>query len=95
MVVGIGIVTFRLHDCRSLKAKRSVVKSIIGQMRNKFNISVAETGSNDMHQRAEIGFALVGNDRQVINSKTDKGLNLIDDLGLAEVIDSEVEIITL
>ena len=84
MVVGIGIVTFRLHDCRSLKAKRSVVKSIIGQMRNKFKISVAE-----------IGFALVGNDRQVINSKTDKVLNLIDDLGLAEVIDSEMEIITL
>ena len=90
MVVGIGIVTFRLHDCRSLKAK-----SIIGQMRNKFNISVAETGSNDMHQRAEIGFALVGNDRQVVNSKTDKVLNLIEDLGLAEVIDSEMEIITL
>jgi uncharacterized protein YlxP (DUF503 family) len=48
-----------------------------------------------MHQRAEIGFALVGNDRQVVNSKTDKVLNLIDDLGLAEVIDSEMEIITL
>ncbi|MDZ7582534.1 MAG: DUF503 domain-containing protein [Deltaproteobacteria bacterium] len=95
MVVGIGIVTFRLHDCRSLKAKRSVVKSIIGQVRNKFNVSAAETGANDMHQRAEIGFALVGNDPQVINSKIDKILNLIDELGLAEVIDSEMEIITL
>jgi uncharacterized protein len=52
-------------------------------------------GANDMHQRAEIGFALVGNDPQVINSKIDKILNLIDELGLAEVIDSEMEIITL
>ncbi|MFZ0133146.1 MAG: DUF503 domain-containing protein [Desulfobacterales bacterium] len=95
MVVGIGIVTFRLHDCRSLKTKRGVVRSIIAQVRNKFNVSVAETGANDMHQRAEIGFALAGNDRQVINSKIDKVFNLIEDLGLAEVIDTEMEIITL
>ena len=95
MVVGIGIVTFRLHDCRSLKGKRKVVKSIISRVRNKFNASVAEVGKNDIHQRAEIGFSLVGNDRQVMNSKIDKILNMIDELGLAEVIDSEMEIINL
>ncbi len=95
MVVGIGIVTFRLHDCHSLKAKRGVVRSIIAQVRNKFNASVAETGANDVHQRAEIGFVLAGNDRQVINAKIDKAFNLIEDLGLAEVIDTEMEIITL
>lgn len=95
MVVGIGIVTFRLHDCRSLKTKRGVVRSIIAQVRNNFNASVAETGANDMHQRAEIGFVLAGNDRQVVNSKIDKVFNLIEDLGLAEVIDTEMEIITL
>ena len=92
MVVGIGIVTFRLHDCRSLKGKRKVVKSIIAQVRNKFNASVAEVGMNDVHQRAEIGFTLAGNDRQVMNSKIDKILNMIEDLGIAEVIDSEMEI---
>ena len=95
MVVGIGIVTFRLHDCRSLKGKRKVVKSINGRVRNKFNASVAEVGMNDIHQRAEIGFSLVGNDRQVMNSKIDKILNMIEDLGLAEIIGSEMEIINL
>lgn len=95
MVVGLGIVTLRLHDCRSLKGKRSVVKSIIRQMQNHFNISAAEVGANDIYQRAEIGFALVGNDRVVINSKMDKVLNLVDDLGLAEMIDTEMEIINL
>ena len=95
MVVGIGIVTFRLHDCRSLKGKRKVVKSIIGRVRNTFNASVAEVGMNDIHQRAEIGFSLVGNDRQVMNSKIDKILNMIDELGLAEIINSEMEIINL
>jgi len=95
MVVGLGIITFRLHDCRSLKGKRKVIKSIIKQMQNRFNISVAEVGANDVYQRAEIGFALVGNDRMVINSKADKVLNMVDDLGLAEMIDSEMEILNL
>lgn len=95
MVVGLGIITFRLHDCRSLKGKRKVIKSIIKQMQNRFNISVAEVGANDVYQRSEIGFALVGNDRMVINSKADKVLNMVDELGLAEMIDSEMEILNL
>ena len=95
MVVGLGIMTFRLHDCRSLKGKRAVVKAIIKQMQNRFNLSAAEVGANDIYQRAEIGFAFVGNDRGVINSKMDKVLNMVDDLGLAEMIDSEMEIMTL
>ena len=95
MVIGIGIITFRLHDCRSLKGKRKVVKSIISRLRNNFNASVAEIGSNDVHQRAEIGFSLVGNDQAIINSKIDKMVNLAEDLGLAEIIDTEMEIIHL
>ena len=95
MVVGTGIITFRLHDCRSLKGKRKVVKSIISRLRNNFNASVAEIGSNDVHQRAEIGFSLIGNDQSIINSKIDKMINLAEDLGLAEIIDTEIEIIHL
>jgi uncharacterized protein YlxP (DUF503 family) len=95
MVAGLGIITFRLHECRSLKGKRKIVKSIINRLRNNFNVSVAEVGSNDIHQRARIGFALVGNDRTVINSKIDKIFNLADELGLAEIIDSEMEIFNL
>jgi len=95
MVVGLGNIQLRLHDCRSLKGKRKVVKAIIQRIRNNFNVSVAEVGSNDIHQRAEIGFALVGNDKTVINSKIDKIFNLTDALGLAEVIDMDLEIITI
>jgi len=95
MVVGLGNMTFRLHDCRSLKGKRKIVKSIISQIRNTFNASVAEIGSNDVHQRAEIGFAMVGNSRAVINSKVDKIFNMADEMGLAEMIDTEMEIFNL
>ena len=95
MVAGLGIITFRLHECRSLKSKRKIVKSIINRLRNNFNVSVAEVGSNDIYQKAIIGFALVGNNRKVINSKIDKIFNLADELNLAEIIDSEMEIINL
>ena len=95
MVVGVGRVVYRIHDCRSLKGKRKVVKAIIARLRNQFNASVAEVEANDIHQRAEIGFSMVGNDRGVINSKMDKFFNMAEDLGLAEVIDMEMEIISL
>ena len=95
MVVGFGIITFRLHDCHSLKGKRKVIKSIINQLRNHFNASVAEVGSNDVHQRAEIGFSLVGNSKSLVNSKMDKIINLAEELGLAEIIEVEMEIINL
>jgi uncharacterized protein YlxP (DUF503 family) len=95
MVVGISIITLRLHESHSLKAKRSVIKSIIQKIRNNFNASVAEVGANDLHQRAEIGIAMAGSDRSVINSKLDKALNLVDDLGIAEIVETEIEIISL
>lgn len=95
MVIGMGVIRFRIHDCRSLKAKRRVVKAIISRMRNNFNASVGEVGANDVHQRADIGFALVGTDRRLINGKIDKLFNMAEDLGLAEVYESEMEIVNL
>ncbi|MFH1981258.1 MAG: DUF503 domain-containing protein [Pseudomonadota bacterium] len=95
MVIGIGTLTLRLHGCRSLKEKRSIVKAYISRIRNSFNASVAETGANDIHHRAEIGFAVVGNSGSVVNAKLDKIINLAEDIGLAEVTDADLEIITL
>ncbi len=95
MVVGLGTMTFRLHDCRSLKAKRRIVKAIINNVDRHFNASVAEIDSNDVHQRAVIGFAMVGNSQRMINSKLDKLLNFTDELGFAEMIDNEMEIMHL
>ena len=95
MVVGIGIIIFRLHGCRSLKGKRKIIKSITSQLRNHFNASVAEVGANDIYQKAEVGFAMVGNNRKVINAKVDKAFNFAEQMGLAEIIETEMEIISL
>lgn len=95
MVVGVGSMVFRIYPCRSLKEKRKVVKAIIARIRNHFNASVAEVADNDIYQRAVIGVTLVGSDRRLINAKLDKLFNFAEDLGLAEMIDSQLEIISL
>ena len=68
---------------------------MINRLRNHFNASVAEVGSNDVYQKAEIGFSMVGNDTALINSKIDKLFNMAEDMGLAEIVDTEMEIIHL
>lgn len=95
MVIGSGIIIFRIHDCRSLKEKRRIVKSIIARIRNSFNVSIAEVGANDIYQTAEIGLALVGNDHSLINSKIDKIFNMAEEMALAEITHTKMEIIHL
>lgn len=48
-----------------------------------------------MLQRAEIGFAMVGNDGRYISSKMDKLLNMVEAWRVADVIDSETELMHL
>ncbi len=95
MVVGVGRIQLRLHGCRSLKEKRKVVQAMIRRLQNRYHASVAEVGKNDIYQRAEIGFALVANSGQLVNAVLDKMIDTAEELQLAEIIDSEIEIIHL
>jgi uncharacterized protein YlxP (DUF503 family) len=95
MVVGCGRIRVRLFDVHSLKAKRGIVRSIVARIQNRYRASAAETGLNDSHDWAEIGFAVVGNDTARINSQVDKIFNGVDAMGLAMVADTNIEIIHL
>jgi len=95
MVVGIGLLVFRLHGCHSLKEKRGVVKSTIARIQNQFHASVAEVGANDDHGQAQIGFALVGNDKPFIDARINKIFNMAETLGLAELVDTQMEIMVV
>lgn len=68
MVVGIIAWELEVFGCQSLKEKRSVVRSLKERLRNRFNVSVAETGANDLWQRAEITACVVSTDRRQADS---------------------------
>ena len=52
-----------LGDVRSLKQKRSAIRPVIAELQRRFAVSAAETGSQDLHRRANIGLAVVSADR--------------------------------
>jgi len=95
MVIGIGAITLRLHGCHSLKEKRGIIKSTIQRIQNEFNVSIAEVNFNDSLAKAEIGFALVGNDRRILNAKMDKLIAFTENMHLAELTETKMEIINI
>jgi uncharacterized protein YlxP (DUF503 family) len=64
VVVGTLSVDLLLGDVHSLKEKRSVVRPIVAELRRKFEVAAAETGSLDLHRRAEISVAVVAPDHR-------------------------------
>ena len=95
MVVGTLKIVFHLHDNRSLKGKRKIVKSMIGKVKHRFNVAIAEIGSNDKWQKIELGVSAVGNDRRHVDSSLMNVLAFLESLFLAEIVDSKTEIINI
>jgi uncharacterized protein YlxP (DUF503 family) len=75
-----------LPGCSSLKEKRSVIRSLRDQLRDKFNVSVAETGLNDVHARAELTIALVATDGAFAESVFQKADHLVESHGGALIV---------
>lgn len=93
MNVGILTVILSVPNSNSLKDKRQVVKSLLDNVRNRFNISAAEIARLDSHRVAELGFACVSNDKAVINSVLDKVIDFIESNPLCEITDSQIEFV--
>jgi len=91
MVVGVLRLDLHLHGVHSLKEKRGVVRRLLARCRNRYPVSAAEVGHQDLWQRTLIGVALVSSSEAVIAPILER---LEDDLhGEAEVIAAEVEYI--
>jgi uncharacterized protein YlxP (DUF503 family) len=71
MIVGVLTAQLHLHGINSLKEKRSIVKSLIGRLKSRFNISISEVDHQDEKTAACLGIALVSNDTRFINQQLD------------------------
>jgi uncharacterized protein YlxP (DUF503 family) len=90
MTVGIARVTLFVAGSHSLKEKRSVIRRLKDLVTQKFNVSIAEVGENDVWQRAVVGLSLVGNERRFVESQLDEVLSFIR--SKAEVLDETKEL---
>ena len=77
MTVGVMTTQLHLHGIVSLKEKRSIVKSVIGRLKNRFNISIAEVDHNDNKNTAVLGMAIVSNDGRFIDKQLDAVIEFI------------------
>ncbi len=93
MVVGVGSIELLIHNSGSLKTKRQVVKSILGKVRSKFDVSIAEVDHHDKWQRCTVGFAVVTNERGHAHSLVQNIVGYVESLHIAEIIDSQIEIV--
>lgn len=92
MVVAALTWELSLPGCSSLKEKRSVVRSLKDRLRNKFNVSVAETGLQDVHSRARITMALVASDGRLAEAMLDKADRFVQEHARAVITGVEREV---
>ena len=92
MVVGVCRLTLMVPESHSLKEKRMVLRRIKDRTRLKFNVAIAEVGDQDAWQSAQIGYAVVANERGFVESMVAKIEAFIE--GLAKIVDDEKDYLT-
>jgi uncharacterized protein YlxP (DUF503 family) len=94
MNVGVCKLRLRLPENMSLKGKRQVLKSMITQLRNRFNVSVAEVDDHQLWQLATLGICFISNDKRYTNEVLSKVVNFITNGRFEiEMLDYEIEIL--
>ena len=69
MVIGLLTATITLPDSRSLNDKRAVLRSLKDRILNRYNVSVAEVGRQDLWQAADLAFVTVAAETEVVQKR--------------------------
>ena len=93
-IVGLCTIEFYLPGLSSLKEKRSIVKSLLARLRNKFNVATAEVGAQDAHGRAVLGIVCVSSDGGYAQGLLDAVIRWIEEERPdVPIIDYEIELL--
>ncbi|WP_326975040.1 DUF503 domain-containing protein [Caproicibacter sp. BJN0012] len=92
MIIGAATVKLYAPWVHSLKQKRMVVKSIVAKARNKFNISISETGEQDTCQTIFLGIACAVGTVAQADSVMEHVIHFIEENTEAEILDIQREI---
>ena len=81
--------TYYIPHSTSLKDKRQVCRSIIDKTRQRFNASVAEVDSQDLHQTLTIGISVVSGDAAHAQNSLNEIIRYMEGHADAELTDVE------
>lgn len=81
--------TFYIPHAASLKDKRQVCRSLIDKTRQRFNASIAEVGTQDMHQTLTIGVAVVSGNASHAERSLDEIIRYMEEHADAELTGEE------
>ena len=81
-----------VRQARSLKEKRQVINSLKDRLRNRYNVSIAEVDSHDLHQIADIGVVQVASDARYARGSLDSIVDAVRRFRGAQLTDYSVEI---
>jgi len=95
MFVGVLRLTFHIPHARSLKEKRRVIRRVRDRVRSRFDVSIAEVGAQDVHQRAVFGISVVSGDSAVCHSVLEQVAHVAEFSGDAVLTDRTTAIITI
>ena len=93
MVVGTVLIDLSLSGVTSLKEKRRILKPLITRLQNRFNISIAEVDFNDNLKMAQLGAAVVSNNRSFADQVIAKVIDHIRSEPEINLADYRVEIL--
>ena len=93
MVLAYALFDLHLPGCRGLKEKRMIVKSLKSRIRNEFEVSAAEVGSQDLLQRAFLGVAAIGADQPPLDALLQRILRFVESNLDGEILEYRNEFI--
>jgi uncharacterized protein YlxP (DUF503 family) len=94
MVIGLLVLELHFPGARSLKDKRSALRSLEQKIRNRFNVSLAEVEHQDLWQRARVAVVAVNTDHGHLESTLS---SVASEASMARdvlLVDSHTEILT-
>ncbi|MBS4172559.1 DUF503 family protein [Bacillus sp. FJAT-49736] len=69
---------FRIYDAASLKEKRAVLQRVLTRLKQKYNVSCAEVGHQDVWQRTKIAIVTVASSQKAAERELENSLKFLD-----------------
>lgn len=82
--------TFHIPHAASLKDKRQVCRSLVDKTRGRFNVSIAEVATQDVHQSLSLGIAVVSESASHAAQSLDTIIRFMEERTEAELVALEI-----